>query len=80
MIELYEIFILNFRHRSNLIFEMPNNYVLRVDTIIKHCISRYLSIGVGGSCKGIPVVCKARGQRPSKPRNCANQGRKSADD
>ena len=69
-----------FRHSLNLIFEMPNNYVERVDTIIKHCINRGLIIGVGGSCKGIPVVCKARGQRPSKPRNCANQGRRSADD
>ncbi|MDB3860660.1 hypothetical protein N9301_04205 [Paracoccaceae bacterium] len=39
-----------------------------------------LIIGVGGSCKGMPVVLEAKGQRPSKPPSCAEQRRRTADD
>ena len=59
---------------------MYGNYSECVDTAIKRCINRVRFIGVGGSCKGNPVVREAKGQRPSKSPSGAKQGRRTADD
>ena len=80
MIKLYEIVILYFKNDQSLDLVVFRNCAACVDTGNEGCISQSLIIGVGGSCKGNPVVLKARGQRPSKPPSRAKIGRRSADD
>ena len=81
MINLYRFFLIGVKWCYKvLVSYMHGNYFECVDTDIKRCINRAGLIGVGGSCKGNPVVRRAKGQRPSKSPSGAKQGRRTADD